>query len=219
MLRINSLILTLLLFSINPIHASEDQASPGNWEFVGDGFTSTVDDAVLISEFPGSKGVMLVSPSAYGNEITVRFKVMPLNPESVLVAMLSTSDAGPATTLTFPNDYDGNISTLLEQVDCYFFAFHNAAHKRTPFVRKHPFIKGESKDLDAAEANIMTTQWQQVELTTSAQGAVKMKVDGQAVLNTVDGEPLPGGKILFRLRGTKTHTATALIKDLEIVSD
>jgi hypothetical protein len=162
---------------------------------------------------------MLVSPRGYGKRVEVRFSVMPLNPETVLVTMLSATDAGQDTALTFPSNYDGNIRHLLGQVDSYFFAFHNAAHNRTPFVRKHPYIKGESEDLDVFETNIMSTRWHRIELIADNQGVLKMKIDGKSVLSAIDENPLPGGKVLLRLRGTKTHTATALIKDLEIVND
>jgi len=213
------LLLALMLFATAPIHASETLIPLSDWELIGDGFTAPVDDAVLVSEYPGSTGVMLVSPHKYGNEVTVRFDIMPLNPETVLVAILAASNASEDASLGFPDNYDGSIVHLLEEVDSYFFAFHNAAHNRTPFVRKHPFIKGESQDLDVFDFNVMTTQWHHIDVTTTGRGAIDMKVDGETVLSAVDENPLPGGKVILRLRGTKTHTATALIRDLKIDED
>ena len=213
------LLLTLMCFVTTPIHASEVGDSLKDWQFIGNGFTASVDGAVLMSEYPGSTGVMLVSPHEYRNEVVVSFDVMPLNPETVLVAILSASNTNTDVALSFPEGYDGGIGYLLEEVDSYFFAFHNAAHNRTPFVRKHPFIKGESQDLDAFESNIMTTQWHRVDVTTNGQGRVEMKIDGETVLSAIDESPLPGGKMILRLRGTKTHTATALFRNLEIGGD
>lgn len=211
--------LVLLLLAAGMANASERPELPGDWTFMGEGFSARVDDSLLISELPGSKGVMLVSPRTYGSGIRVRFKVLPLNPESVLVLMLSASDAGEDEGLSFPVDYDGDVAHLMKDVDCYFFAFHNAAHARTPFVRRHPFVPGESKDLDAAAGNVMTTRWHDVEIASTEAGILTMKIDGQDVLHAVDESPLAGGRLAFRLRGTKTHAATALIKDLEILGD
>jgi hypothetical protein len=206
-------------FGAAPIQASETEISLSDWELIGSGFTAAVDHAVLVSEYPGSAGVMLVSPYEYGNEVAFRFDIMPLNPETVLVVMLAASQVTESTTLSFPEDYDGGIGHLLVKVDSYFFAFHNAAHNRTPFVRKHPILKGAPQALDVFESNVMTTEWHHIDVTTTGHGAIEMKIDGETVLSAVDKNPLPGGKVILRLRGTKTHTATALIRDLKIDTD
>lgn len=210
------LLLTAMVLAVAPVHGSGGDATFADWAFYGSGFTAPVDDATLISEYPGSKGVMLVSPGAYGGNVTVSYDIMPLNPETVLVAILSASNAGEDRELSFPDGYDGNIGPLVSDTDAYFFAFHNAAHNRTPFVRKHPFIKGESSDLDAHEANIMSPRWHHIEVVRSAAGALVMRIGGEPILEAVDESPLPGGKVIIRLRGTATHTATALIRNLEI---
>jgi hypothetical protein len=209
-------LLTILLFLTPTAHAAHPLES---WTIIGEGFQAAVDEATLISEYPGSKGVMLVSPDRQAAAVTARFEIMPLTPESVFVVMLAASNEGLDEGLTFPPDYDGDIVYLLERVDAYFFAFHNGAHQRTPFVRKHPFIRGESMDLDAAESNIMTTTWHRVEITSDGEGRLGMRIDGTAVLSARDQDPLVGGRIILRLRGTKTHAATALVRNLEILAD
>ena len=183
---------------------------------MGQGFQAQVDGAMLIAEYPGSKGVMLVSPELYQGDVKASFDVLPLTPESVLVVMLAASDDGTGTALTFPEGYDGNIGHLLGNVNAYFFAFHNAAHQRTPFVRRHPFTRGESTDLDSADSNVMTNRWHRVEVVYHEPGLLSMKIDNDEILSAMDEHPLAGGKIMLRLRGTKTHAATALIKNIEI---
>ena len=65
MLKNFLLLIALILAGINQACASEGRVTLGDWTFIGDGFTASVDDAVLVSEYPGSKGVMLVSPRSY----------------------------------------------------------------------------------------------------------------------------------------------------------
>ena len=215
MMNFNTAILAIL-FSISSQALATDKLE--QWQFMGQGFRAEVDDALLIAEYPGSKGVMLVSPSVYQGTVKARFDILPLTPESVLVAMLATSDDVTGSGLTFPEGYDGNIGHLLGDVNAYFFAFHNAAHQRTPFVRRHPFTRGESNDLDFAESNVMTTQWHRVEVVFDKAGLLSMYIDGEEILNATDQHPLAGGKIIFRLRGTKSHAATALIRNVQISS-
>lgn len=188
------------------------------WAFFGNGFVAEVGDARLVSEYPGSKGVMLVSPDKFDCGVTIRFDVLPLNPESVLVTMLASSDAGPSATLLLPDDYDGSIVHLMNNVDAYFFAFHNAAHKRAPFVRRHPFVRGESSDLAAATANVMSTQWHEVETSVGNDGLLRLIIDGNKILETRDASPLNGGHVVLRLRGTSTHVASALFRDVTVSS-
>ena len=187
-----------------------------DWDFFGNGFVASVDDAHLVSEYPGSKGVMLVSRRAYDCAVSVRFEVLPLNPESVLVVMLASSDAGPESTLSLGDSYDGNVAHLLNSVDAYFFAMHNAAHNRTPFVRRHPYVRGESSDLDSADTNLMSTRWHTVEVSHDGAGHLRMSLDGETVLDTNDKEPLTAGNIALRLRGTQTHVATAMFRDITV---
>ncbi len=58
---------------------------------------------------------------------------MPMNPASVCVAILYASDMGDAESLTMPTGYDGSMGHWINEIDNYFFAFHNQAHYRKPF--------------------------------------------------------------------------------------
>ena len=211
--------LTLLLATIGlPFTASAGNQVTvlDDWQFFGDGFIASVGSARLVSEYPGSKGVMLVSPKSYDCPVSLEFDVLPLNPETVLVVMLASSDAGAASTLSLADDYDGNIVHLLNNVDSYFFAFHNAAHNRTPFVRRHPFIRGESSDLDAAANNVLSTQWHTIEASCDSEGRLRLTVDGTVILEATDKAPMAQGNIALRLRGTKTHVASALFRHVTV---
>ena len=197
--------------------ASVAEGTLDSWQFFGDGFVTSVDDAQLVSEYPGSKGVMLVSPQGFDCErVSLRFDVLPLTPESVLVVMAASSDAGPKSTLSLTDDYDGNIQHLLGQVDTYFFAFHNAAHNRTPFVRRHPFVRGESLDLDTAEDNVMSTRWHSVEASYDSDGLLRLLIDDTVVLEARDQDPLGKGHLALRLRGTTSHVASALFRNVTV---
>lgn len=207
-----------LLCLHNTTRAGVDTIALDEWHFVGSGFAADVDDALLVSEYPDSLGVMLISPDAYDCGVSIKFEVLPLNPESVLVVMLDASDVGAESTLSLPDAYDGDVGHLLNNVDAYFVAFHNAAHNRTPFVRRHPFIRGESSDLDAAETNVMSTRWHAVEVSHDGKGHLRLFIDDRAVLDAQDADPLSAGNLALRLRGTKTHVASALFRNVTITS-
>ena len=191
-----------------------------DWSFQGTGFKAldTTNNQILLSEEPGSKGVMLVSPSGYGNNVTLQYKVKPLSPESVLVAALAVSNKGTESSMTFPDQYDGNMKYLITEADNYFFAFHNSAHKKTPFVRKYPQALPGKDALTSAPENLMTTEWHDIEVG-KLNGKIWLSVNGKQVLSYQDDDMLGKGHIAFRLRGTKTRIASALIKDVTIIEN
>jgi len=77
------------------------------WVFYGKGFVvaDSHRDQLILSELPGSKGVMLVSPESYPANIVLSYKVRPLTMESVLVILLSDSDRGEKNIITFQDGY------------------------------------------------------------------------------------------------------------------
>ena len=195
----------------------DNQPAPlQSWPVIGNGFVAEADGATLLAEYPGSSGVMFISPKVYGCDARVQFEVLPLNPESVLVVMMGASAPGTSPKINLPEDYDGSIGHLLAKTDAYFFAFHNAAHKRTPFVRKHPFARGESSDIAAVPDNVMTTQWHNIEVVHSCDGELSLIIDGKTMIDAKDDDPLAGGQIVLRLRGTKTHTASAMFRNFTV---
>lgn len=173
------------------------------WGFFGKGFVvaDSQQEQLVLSELPGSKGVMLVSPDSYRTDIVVSYKIRPLTPESVLVIMLSASDRGENNRITFPDGYDGNIQYLMSEIDSYFIAFHNAAHNRTPFIRRCPQEPSNNTEFVSAELNIMTTEWYDVEAGRKAD-RIWLKIDNEIIIEATDKQMLDEGHIIFRMRGT-----------------
>jgi hypothetical protein len=191
----------------------------GEWVFYGEGFatTDTEQGVTILAEVPGSKGVMLVSPNPYPENLVLRYKVRPLTPESVLVVMLSASDKGPGEGISFPTDYDGSMKYLTTDVESFFIAFHNAAHNTTPFIRDFSFELAGGHTLAIAKSNIMTTEWHDVEVARR-DGMVWLKIDGETIVETKDDAQFDGGHVILRLRGTSDRIGVALIKDVEILN-
>lgn len=196
--------------------ADDEALTLVDWQFVGKGISTQLDGGILLSEYPGSSGVMLISSGTYGCNTHLQFEVLPFNPESVLVAMMAASNAGLEDSLRFPSSYDGGIAPLLNDTEAYFFAFHNAAHNRTPFVRRHPFDRETSTDLGTYPDNVLTTQWHRIDVMHACDGKLVLAVDDAPIIETTDSTPLRSGQIVLRLRGTKTHAATALFRHISI---
>ena len=186
-----------------------------NWEFHGTGMVATQGSQLILSESEGSNGVILVSPSSYGKNVLISYDVMTLTPATVLVVMLSSSN-NESLGLDIDSDYDGSLKTLQDLVSFYMIAFHNAPHNRFPFINKYPKEGGNL--LQEAEKTFMHPGiYYHIEVGRAGDRIV-LSVDGQKVLDTVDPESLPGGKFVFRLRGTGHHSASCLMRNLEIYS-
>jgi len=172
----------------------------------------------LLKENPhGSKGVGLISPESYSETVIMRYDVMALTPATVLVAILSASDNGDATSLTIPENYDGAINFWQAGCDNYFFAFHNAAHNFPPFVRRFDKTNGRIM-LDMAKKNVMQVgKYYKVEIGRK-NNLIWLKIDGKTILKTKDPDPYTGGHLGLRIRGTASEYAACLIKNLEIIS-
>jgi len=191
------------------------QSELSKWKLLGIGeVSSTLNKQVALKEVDGSKGIMLISPNIYKNDVILNFKVMALTPASVIVIMLSASDEGESDELTIPNNYDGSIG-FWENNENYFFAFKNAPHNVTPLVRKNPRAK---KPLIAAKENHMVAGvYYEIEVGKK-QGKLWLSIDGKIIFETIDTNPLAGGHVALRLRGTAGFSAGCLIKDLIISS-
>lgn len=189
------------------------------WSFLGQG-TKMVEshNMFFMKEEPKqSNGVMIVSPKSYSDKVTVKYDVMTLKPAAVLVAILSASDLGQSTDLTIPQNYDGSMSLWINDVESYFYAFRNAPHNYTPFIRKYPVAQGEDPALVSMDDNIMHPGvFYSIELGQDG-SYVWLKVDGKKVLETRDATPLTGGHIAFRIRGTAGEYAACLMRNLEII--
>jgi hypothetical protein len=187
------------------------------WSFFGKGFVvaDSKQEQIVLSELPGSKGVMLVSPASYPKNIVLSYKIRPLTPESVLVVLLSASDRGEKSSIIFPNGYNGNMQYLITDTDNYFIAFHNSAHKKTPFIRKYPQELPGKTELVSAESNVMTTEWHNVEVGKNA-GRIWLKIDNKIIVEATDKKMTEAGHIAFRMRGTKDRIGVSLIKDVII---
>jgi hypothetical protein len=187
-----------------------------NWDFYGIGKAVTeVHNQFVISEDKNSLGAMVVSPDKYGENVVVRYKVMALTPASVLVVILSASSPGESE-LNLPEAYNGAMPYWRDEIDCYFFAFRNAAHNRTPFVRRFPKI--DKSTLASAEKNVMQSGiYHEVEAGRMGK-KLWLKIDGELMFETEDPNPCKDGKIAIRTRGTAHLPAAFIMKDLEIYS-
>jgi hypothetical protein len=166
---------------------------------------------VQLSETSGSKGAVLLSSEAYGTDVVVKYRVMPLSAATVLVALLSYSDTEDGSHLTVPVYYDGSIGLWTRDRHGYFFAFHAAAHNGTPHIRRSPGGRLAS----AKNGPMRVGQWHQVEVGRRG-NHLWLKIDGETVVEAKDDAAKEGGHVGFRIRGTGTGLASCLIADVVI---
>lgn len=190
-----------------PIHELDTE-----WKFHGSGTKKSERGMLYMKEAPGSLGVMLVSPEAYGEGVLLEYEIMPMTAASVCVAILAASDPGEASTLSLPDDYDGSMGHWINSVENTFFAFHNASHNRFPFAIRFP----ESKLIAEYHENVMTNgKFHKVEIE-KGHGRVRLTIDGQLIVDGIDEEPLGSGYIAFRIRGLSEEPAACLIRNVKI---
>ncbi len=117
--------------------------------------------------------------------------------------------------LSIPEGFDGSLGLFTGERENYFFAFKNAPHNVTPFVRKSP----AGKKLGSANKNTMIAGvYYRIEIG-KYQEKLWLSVDGEKVFEAEDNNPLKGGHLSLRIRGTAGFKAGCLIKDLEILSN
>lgn len=190
------------------------------WSFYGQG-TKMVEshNMFFMKEAQQSQGVMLVSPESYGDNVVLKYEVMALTPATVCVAILSASNIGDDSQLTIPSDYDGAMQLWIDGVQSYFYAFRNAPHNYTPFIRKYPVAEGAKAALASYKENVMHSGlFHTIEMGRN-DGKLWLKIDGKKILKTEDEKALSGGHIAFRIRGTAGEYAACLIRNVEITQN
>lgn len=180
------------------------------WAFHGMGSHAAQNRMFYMEEAEGSAGVMLVSPQAYQGDLTLRYELMPMNAASVCVVILHASDKGEAGSLTLPENYDGGMGHWIREVDNYFFAFHNAAHDRTPFAVRFP---GGSPIGEFGANVIRSGEFHTIEIQRRG-GTLSLSVNGKQLFQGTDPEPLDGGHLAFRIRGIPQLPAACLIRNV-----
>lgn len=183
------------------------------WTFWGAGESLDLGSQYCLKEAPQTKGVMIVSPKVYGDSVVVKLRTLALTSSTVFVVMLSVADPDDPTQLTLPEDYDGDNAMWTGEKSGYFFAFKNAPHGVTPFVRKNP---NAVKPLVTAPADeIVAGRYYDVEVGQLG-SRLYLKIDGKTIFETEDSDPLRGGHVALRLRGVAGFQAACLVKDFRI---
>lgn len=182
------------------------------WHAHGNGVVRYQNRMLFMQEAEDTSGVMVVSPEPFPADIILRYELMPMNPASVCVALLSASDTGDGTSLTLPDDYDGSMGVWTREIRNYFFAFHNMAHDRTPFLVRFP----DGGQLAQHENNVIRSgEFHTIEIG-KVQGTLWLSVNGTKRFEVRDTEPLGPGHLAFRIRGINGQTAACLIRNVTI---
>jgi hypothetical protein len=185
-----------------------------NWKLLGEGQVFNIfNGQTCLMEADTTQGVMLMGPDYYGENVVVKYKALALTPASVFVTMLSTTDTTSEQTLTIPEEYDGSMGLLTQDIANYFFAFKNEPHGANPFIMKNP---GSVQESSAAQSDGMVAGvYYDIEVGRIGE-KVWLSIDGKKVVEMQDPQPLKGGHVIFRLRGTAGLKAACLIKEFKI---
>ncbi len=205
-----------LLFPLSPIRSETEVLSAKdlaeNWSFHGMGVGRVQNRMFYMAEAEESAGVMLVSPNAYQGDLVLRYEIMPLNPGSVCVAILSAGSGSEPGAPLLPPEYDGGMGVWTRGISNYFFAFHNAAHDRSPFAVRYP----EGTPLGEHPANVVRSgEFSRIEIGRNGK-TLWLTVNGIRLFDAEDADPLPGGHLALRLRGIQGMPAAALIRNLSV---
>lgn len=187
------------------------------WPFYGTGKIDSYHGQVVMSEDENSLGAMIVSPDSYCGNIRIRFDAMALSPASVLVTSFAVQNRD-GIGLDFPENYDGNVDYMFDNLSMYNFILHAAAHNRPgPFLRRFP--GPEKKQVVAASRSYMETgKYHSVEVSRRGQD-LSLLIDGESVLQWTDATPLERGHFILRVRGTAHERGAVLIRNLEVEND
>jgi hypothetical protein len=188
------------------------------WDFWGLGKAFNAGGGQFcLTENDSTMGAVLISPDSYVGDVIIRYKTFALTSATVLVVMHSASDLDSDVNLTIPEDHNGAMGIWVNEKDNYFYAFKNASHNNPPFLRKYPVPGGNA--LAVGDENLMLPgKYYAIEIGRIG-NKLWLNIDGEKVLETEDESILPGGHIVFRVRGTAGFKAACLIKDLEIYSE
>lgn len=186
------------------------------WNKLGVGACQVDHGQVYMQEGENGVGLTLVSPLSYEGDIIVRYKLMPLNPATVCVFILNAVNTSDGS-IKYPKQYNGYVQFWTQDVDCYFFAFHNEAHNWMPFLQKSSCEKKKSEKLQIAEKyGVATGKYNDVEIGRKA-GHIWMKVNGDLLMDVEDDLFYKNGHVAFRIRGTGNEQGSCLIKDVEVI--
>lgn len=211
-------LLFLVILATGCSHPSDpSRNSLSEWTLLGLGERTLEEDGCIrLAETAQSKGLMLISPFATGQDCVLRYEVQAVTDDTVLVALLSLSDPGPSIQLTPPENYDGSIGWILNGTEGYFIAFCNKPHNRKPFIRKLPHDPN-GKELSEASRNYMAPrQWYQIEAGRKGD-RVYFKLDGETLIEITDSMGVDGGHAGLRIRGTKNGPADCRIRNFEVI--
>jgi len=188
-----------------------------SWRMLGIGSVEIEPEglSVKLTEGPDSNGVVLLSPTTYGQHIVVDFQVKPLVHESICVVFLSAS-AVDGTEIQPAENYDGNFDYWRgpdAEVRSYTFAFHTSYHQPYAFLIINPGPVELDKQLDKATDQ----KWYHVQYGRDG-AKIWLKVDGKVLLRAEDpnGEGLPDGHIGFRVRGPGDGSASVLYRNVSV---
>jgi hypothetical protein len=213
----NTLLFAFLILGTQCLQAQQEHRITTDellkWEFHGQGEMSQWGDQVILKEAVDTKGVMLISPEKYAKDVVMRYKVMALTPATVLVSMLAMSDVGSVDELTLSDDYDGNMGLWIKEKDNYFFAYKNAPHNATPFLRRYP---NPGELISAKDNSMIAGVYYDVEVGKKGD-LLWLSIDGKKIFKTKDESPLKGGHVAVRIRGVKGFNAGCIIKEMTII--
>jgi hypothetical protein len=184
------------------------------WKLLGQGQAGAVmGGQTLLSEADVTKGVMLISPSSYGKNVIMKYKILALTDASVFVNILSATDRA-SDKLTIPDNYDGSMDLWTSSKN-YFLAFKNATHGATPFIKKN--AEGSKESWAAEQDKMVAGVYYDIEAGKS-ETKLWLAINGKKIVELEDNSPLNSGRLAFRLRGLPGFKAACLIKDLKVYS-
>ncbi|MCC5843537.1 MAG: hypothetical protein JJU05_04725 [Verrucomicrobia bacterium] len=216
-LKTQTLLFAALAMTLFPavIRAEPVTVSPQElateWSFFGEGTRAAQNRMFYMEESPGSSGVMVFSPEVFAGDVTVRYEIMPMNPASICVALLFATDKEGRDLRTLPAAGPDTPELTLGDLKTYFFAFHNVAHNRKPFLARFP--GGNLMEID--RNLVRSGQFHQIEVGRKGK-TLWLEIDGERIIEVEEPEPFPSGHIGFRLRGISQMPAAALIRNVTL---
>lgn len=188
-----------------------------HWTAVGIGSAriDKIAKALRLTEGKGSKGITLVCPDRFAQNVVFRFEAKPLQPNGVNVILIAISDRATGGPAPLPAHSDGNLSIWTSgSLSNYMAAFHTGFHQPNSYIKRNP---GEILIAEAADAATEET-WYDIEFSRQ-KDKLWLKVNGKLVCEGYDRSPeaLPGGSVGLRLRGPGDGTYSCLFRNVRII--